>query len=229
MLKHPNLSTGIRFLMYQSSKSRYDSHSKGKGTKVTGDLSRCLDKTMTRFVVIAHRKRSTLCSQNLWNHDGNLKERPEKLSSLVRLSTFSDKMLWWPPQGLANSGLNVTDDSDHWPLSWQPDSEPEAPSLNQRLPADRNQELPVSPGTLLWRRPGHSAVALQVYQAFGWSDGPSPEQSLARWMAGYQAISPARLPVTVSTLAESPSLGDSESNRLWPEPFRVMSRTWANR
>ena len=76
-----------------------------KSMKVTADL--CLDKA--GLLVIAHTwQEATYSLQSaVTQHSWNGKGRPEKPRPLVSLSTFSD-LLWWPPQGLANSAQNVS-------------------------------------------------------------------------------------------------------------------------
>ena len=79
--------------------------SKLKSMKVTADL--CLDKA--GLLVIAHTwQEATYSLQSaVTQHSWNGKGTPEKPRPLVSLPTFSD-LLWWPPQGLANSAQNVS-------------------------------------------------------------------------------------------------------------------------
>ena len=76
-----------------------------KSMKVTADL--CLDKA--GLLVIAHTwQEATYSLQSaVTQHSWNGKGTPEKPRPLVSLPTFSD-LLWWPPQGLANSAQNVS-------------------------------------------------------------------------------------------------------------------------
>ena len=76
----------------------------------TKDLS--LDKQS--FLIIAHMKQQSFCSECLWNGKG----RPEKLKPLLSLST-SCYLLRWQSQGLASSGQNVSLNRNSWQIwSW---------------------------------------------------------------------------------------------------------------
>ena len=83
------------FLWHQFSSSHL--HFKLTTMKVLSDLS--LDKPSFQFLVIAHMKQQTFCSQLLWNG----KERLELLRPLLSLSA-SCGWLGWLSQGMASSG-----------------------------------------------------------------------------------------------------------------------------
>ena len=69
-------------------------------SQLTGSGS--IQATCSLQLLLMEWERKAREAQASWNGKG----RPEKLRPLVSLSTFSD-LLWWPPQGLANSGLQA--------------------------------------------------------------------------------------------------------------------------
>ena len=105
---HQSLSSNLHCKLKSSSIL----HCKLKSTKVPVDL--CLDKA--RFLIMAHRKQLTLCSERFMKWERNARKGEASEPPLVSLSNFSG-LLWYPPQELARAGQNVSLDEISWKMS----------------------------------------------------------------------------------------------------------------